>query len=409
MQQFTGSARVAGEAVEWSVRGDVPPETLHMLCDELVHTLETHTGVAELGLVSFRELAFARQCFYLARAATEAHASDFYRLLVRMRDAFALLERMDARFTHHHSLAVHAAQLAGEFYRADAEAVLDELEHVLPQPVEGPGASVDEEFAVVDDMQPAEHYAQTRMPSLEHLEVREVTEVDEFIRPGRVVFPRKLRVPDADFYFARLCEDGAVVVEVGSLPAEARRELRARLDAALDVNPVSAVEYFTECAYARTCLEFIGDSADDPVELLAPYVGWFADSVKVLAVRDSDLLPAYSLAMYAKRAIGEGDIEVALDAVVAASNWLPPDFRAWLPDDLERGEFEAHLLLDDLPDSGAGFIRVEYREPAISVVGETWQIQDYLDVAKLGEELTLSDVDRERCFIFPAISLRPYG
>jgi len=141
-----GTLTLRGNAFTWRITGTASPQLMDTLEADVTEFLRrwkptTHTQplppetYTEL---TYTQLAYARQCFDLARDAAELSSSQLYWHIKRLRESLGRLERVDPRFTYLHSTAIAAEQLIGEFEIEDGMGAWEELAAIMPQPLHAP-------------------------------------------------------------------------------------------------------------------------------------------------------------------------------------------------------------------------------------------------------------------------------
>ncbi|WP_291314516.1 hypothetical protein [Corynebacterium sp. UBA2622] len=350
-----GTATLDGLDVTWNVKGDGLPSPVvdgihyEVECFFLGPSSKAGTKPAQLHLEDFFELFYALQCFELAGNAREESPTVVHYYLERLRVALAKLEQSDPRFAYPHSLAVTAAQYAGEL---DVEAAMDfwtELEGALPFPLTR--ADQSGPYVVIDDLQSNEDFAETMLPSRDQLRIDLTHELDdeEFLVPGRMVFPRGVFDPVAFLSVDRLLKGGELTLSVSIDPPTpaahaALRGLRRRLDAHFSHSQeieVSLVEYYNHLAFSHHCLSLLQATHEARTDLKHRLIllTELDDSLSEARRRNPELGYARTLTGIAKEACDRLDIEASIMLTDAIRAWLPEDYRERFPANWDFARF----------------------------------------------------------------------
>lgn len=380
-----GTLTLRGNAFTWRITGTASPQLMDTLEADVTEFLRRWKPTAHtqpLPPDTYTELAYARQCFDLARDAAELSSSQLYWHIKRLRESLGRLKRVDPRFTYLHSTAIAAEQLIGEFEIEDGMGAWEELAAIMPQPLHAPLPWA-ESYIVVDDSQTNAQFARSLAPSRQLLHARPETHLPDtdFIRPGRMVFPSGIF---DDTHPAFLAVDRAIgtsrvtfvahLVDDGSHEAfSLARELRMLIDGTLqrELSPttptIPTVEAVASLAYVHACAQLLTqqqarfDTARQ-AQLLAEIVTSLDHITDRQWCGSGDAALARTLANRALRACEAHDSPKLVSCVNAMLEWLPENLAPRVPANLDHpDEYNvASRILDSLraEEDVAGFYGV---------------------------------------------------
>lgn len=398
-------AAALGYEVPWSVTGTLDDDTLRLIADEVETFLATwhpRYPAPAMNWEDYRHLGYAWHCFDLARGAQDGPVSDLFAYLDELREALYQVLFHDPRYIYHYCLADCAAVLAGEFNTSDAVDALKDLAAVMPEPIEAhvPGTEI---YFMFYDEQPDEEFLATRRPRKEHIRLDACPgdQLPEFYfrRPRQIIYPDK---PLGDHFpsaiLERECVDGSVAVNLffdekeSVVPHWAAAELRRRVDAILaredQLIEVTEVEYYLESAAAHiTAVDLVTRRHEDTGRMLQPLTK-LERSIERIITRNPYVAPAKRLVKLARKAVLHDDPAKAIDTIRTLLQWLPTDYRMWLP-----GESDDDIAVDliaELNSQGVDLARVTLHHTS----GE---YEPYMEVWPEDEEV---DVPPPDCFLF---------
>ena len=405
MDLIKGAGACRGYDITWRISGSLDERELRNVnayLDAFCVMWRPHGRSRVAEPRHYADLAYAWQCFELARDAEDGHVSDQFFYLKGLRDALGRLEQVEPRFSYAYCLAEYAVQLAGEFEIEDAmEGAWDELEAVMVRPLSEPSA---DEYAVVDDTQTVEDFAFTRMPDIDALSVQFTTE-PEFDAEGRMVFAADLYpnyrdstlIMDRHWRAGRFILHADIVDDGTELPYEILRDLRRGLDAHFSylAYETSAVEYYLSCAHAQECT---GILAGDPSrrDELVEAVG---EALEHIVARNASAAHGRLLFDALTAAAEAGDDDAVFEYANALYFCIPRDFRVTFPtgnDDAATAVKDA--LFAAYSEQDIGFARVVNRQPPDVV-----PLLNHLAVDFLDTEGTAEDLPYANCFLIQDI------
>ena len=371
-----GTITLGGNAFTWRITGTASPQlmdTLEADVAEFLRSWEPASNTHPLPVDTYIELAYARQCFDLARDAAELAPSELYWHIQRLRKSLGRLERADARFTYLHSTAIAAEQLIGECEVDDGMGAWEELAAVMPQPLPAPLPWA-ESYVVIDDAQTNAQFARSLAPNKALLHghfTKNLPDID-FIRPGRMVFP--IDIFD-DTHTAFLVIDRYIgssrvtvvahLVDDGSGEAfSLARELRMLIDGSLqrELSPTTpttpTVEAVATLAYVHACAQLLFQvQARSDTARQAQLLSEVVSSLTCIADREwsgsGDAALARTLANRALHACDEHDALALVACLRAMRASLPENLGPRVPTDL------GHSDICDIADQIVDHLRVE--------------------------------------------------
>ena len=409
MNLIKGAGVCGGYDITWRISGSLDERELRNVnayLDAFCAMWRPHGRSRVAEPRHYADLAYAWQCFELARDAEDGHVSDQFFYLKGLRDALGRLEAVEPRFTGVFNVAEFATQLAGEFEIDDVmENVWGDLEFEMVAPLDGP-LQGDAEYAVVDDLQSPADFAVARMPDVNALTVTFLDHPPaEFTRPGRMVFEAELapgysppQVAIERYWAAGELSLYLVTEDDGTeLPYEILRDLRRGLDAHFSylAHETSAVEYYLSCAHAQECT---GILAGDPSRRdgLVEAVG---EALEHIVARNASAAHGRLLFDALTAAAEAGDDDAVFEYANALYFCIPRDFRVTFPtgnDDAANAVKDA--LFAAYAEQDIGFARVVNRQPPDVV-----PLLNHLAVDLLGTEGTAEDLPYANCFLIQDI------